>query len=56
MPGVVDIPQGAWFSPDAQGIDRRGCANTLTKDVGSPGGAACHNTALVEVLKAPPDA
>lgn len=56
MPGVVDIPQGAWFSPDAAGIDRRGCANTLTRDVGSPGGAACHNTALVEVSKAPPDA
>jgi len=56
MPGVVDIPQGAWFSPDKDGIDRRGCANTLTNDVGSPGGAACHNTALVEVLRAPPDA
>jgi len=52
MPGVVDLPQGAWFSPDARGIDRGGCANTLTRDAGSPGGAACHNTALVQLQKA----
>ena len=31
MPGVVSIPQGAWYTPDEQGIDRRGCINTLTK-------------------------
>ncbi|MHC1681969.1 MAG: DMSO/selenate family reductase complex A subunit [Clostridiaceae bacterium] len=31
MPGVVSIPQGAWFMPDKEGIDRRGCVNTLTK-------------------------
>jgi len=52
MPGVVDLPQGAWFSPDKKGVDRGGCANVLTNDAGSPGGAACYNTCLVQVQKA----
>jgi anaerobic dimethyl sulfoxide reductase subunit A len=51
MPGVVDLPQGAWYAPDQQGIDRGGCANVLTKDARSPGGATCHNAALVEIAK-----
>lgn len=51
MPGVVDIPQGAWYNPDENGIDRGGCANVLTKDEPSPGGALPSNTALVEVVK-----
>jgi anaerobic dimethyl sulfoxide reductase subunit A len=52
MRGVVDIPQGAWYEPDENGIDRGGCPNILTKDVISPGGAFCSNTALVQVEKA----
>ena len=24
MPGVVDIPQGAWYKPDEEGIDHGG--------------------------------
>jgi anaerobic dimethyl sulfoxide reductase subunit A len=51
MPGVVDLPEGGWYNPDEHGIDRGGCANTLTKDARSPGGAACHNTVLVQVEK-----
>jgi len=51
MPGVVDLPQGAWYRPDERGVDRGGCANVLTKDAGSPGGAACDNTCLVQVQK-----
>ncbi|MFC1995958.1 molybdopterin dinucleotide binding domain-containing protein, partial [Chloroflexota bacterium] len=51
MPGVVDIPQGAWYNPDEQGVDRGGCANMLTKDEPSPGGAFCYNTGLVQVQK-----
>ena len=51
MPGVVDVPQGAWYNPDEQGVDRGGCANVLTKDEPSPGGAFCYNTSLVQVQK-----
>jgi len=52
IPGVVDIPQGAWYQPDENGVDRGGCANMLTKDDISPAGAFCFNTALVQVEKA----
>lgn len=51
MPGVVNIGQGGWFDIDEQGIDRGGCANTLTPSEHSPGGAYSTNTVLVEVRK-----
>ena len=51
MPGVVDLPQGAWFSPDEKGVDRGGCANVLTNDKSSPCGALVTNTSLVQVEK-----
>jgi anaerobic dimethyl sulfoxide reductase subunit A len=49
MPGVVNIPEGAWFMPDEQGRDRGGCPNVLTTDKISPGGAFCASTSLVQV-------
>jgi anaerobic dimethyl sulfoxide reductase subunit A len=52
MPGVINVPQGAWFSPDEKGIDRGGCPNVLTNDEYSPCGALIFNTALVQVEKA----
>ncbi|MFC1945797.1 molybdopterin-dependent oxidoreductase [Chloroflexota bacterium] len=52
MPGVVDIPEGAWYDPDEKGVDQGGCANILTNDRKSLSGVVPTNTALVEVEKA----
>jgi len=44
MPGVVCLPQGAWFSPDEQGVDQAGSANVLTSlDVTPTGGNTTHS-------------
>ena len=53
MPGVIDIPQGAWWTPDERGIDQRGCVNVLTSERWTPlaFGTAQH-TAMAEVVKA----
>lgn len=49
-PGVVSVPQGAWFNPDKKGTDIGGAVNTLTSWNTSPlaKGNAQHTT-LVEV-------
>ncbi|MFQ5826853.1 MAG: molybdopterin-dependent oxidoreductase, partial [Dehalococcoidia bacterium] len=52
MPGVVDVPEGAWYDPDENGVDRGGCVNVLSLDEPSPGGAMVTNTALVQVERA----
>jgi anaerobic dimethyl sulfoxide reductase subunit A len=51
-PGVVSIPQGAWFAPDEDGVDLGGSVNTLTSLHPSPlaKGNAQH-TNLVEVTR-----
>lgn len=52
LPGVVDLPQGAWWTPDKDGIDRRGCINVLTSEKWTPlaFGNAQH-TIMVQVEK-----
>jgi len=52
MPGVVDVPQGAWWSPDSKGVDHRGSINVLTTARWTPlaFGTAQH-TAMVQVEK-----
>lgn len=51
-PGVVAIPQGAWFTPGQDGVCRRGCINVLTSQRPTPlaHGNAQH-TILVEVQR-----
>jgi anaerobic dimethyl sulfoxide reductase subunit A len=53
LPGVVDIPQGAWWTPDENGVDRRGSVNVLTSERWTPlaFGTAQH-TIMVQVEKA----
>lgn len=52
-PGVAAIPQGAWYTPDKDGLDQRGSVNVLTSQRPTP--LAKSNpqlTNLVEVKKA----
>jgi anaerobic dimethyl sulfoxide reductase subunit A len=53
MPGVIAIPQGAWWSPDEKGVDRRGSVNVLTSERWTPlaFGNAQH-TIMAQVEKA----
>ena len=52
IPGVICIFEGSWYNPDENGIDQGACANTLTNDAYSGGGAAVMNTCLVQAVKA----
>ena len=52
MPGVVDIPQGAWWTPDENGVDRRGNVNVLTSERWTPlAFASAQHTLMVQVEK-----
>ncbi len=35
-PGATNLPQGGWYTPDANGVDTRGCGNVLTKYQATP--------------------
>jgi len=53
MPGVVSIPQGAWYEPDDEGVDHGGSVNTLTSWRPSPlAKGNPQHTNLVQVEKA----
>lgn len=53
MPGVISVPQGAWYDPDSKGVDVGGCVNTLTAYRPSPlAKANPQHTNLVQVEKA----
>jgi len=51
MPGVICVYQGTWYTPDADGIDRGGCANTLTSQIESPSGGYTTHSTWVQVEK-----
>jgi anaerobic dimethyl sulfoxide reductase subunit A len=52
LPGVINVPQGAWWTPDEDGVDRRGSINVLTSERWTPFafGTAQH-TIMVQVAK-----
>jgi anaerobic dimethyl sulfoxide reductase subunit A len=56
LPGVVDIPQGAWWAPNESGVDFGGCVNVLTSERWTPFafGTAQH-TIMVQIQKATED-
>jgi anaerobic dimethyl sulfoxide reductase subunit A len=55
LPGVVDIPQGAWWNPDAKGVDHGGCINVLTSHRWTPlAFGTTQHTIMVEAEKSNP--
>jgi anaerobic dimethyl sulfoxide reductase subunit A len=52
LPGVVDIPQGAWWNPDKQGVDQGGNINVLTSHRWTPFAfGSTQHTIMVQVRK-----
>ncbi len=51
-PGVISVPQGAWYEPNDDGVDIGGCVNLLTKyhPTALAKGNPC-NTGLVQIEK-----
>jgi anaerobic dimethyl sulfoxide reductase subunit A len=56
LPGVVDIPQGAWWLPNESGTDFGGCINVLTSERWTPFAfGSAQQTIMVQVEKATKD-
>jgi anaerobic dimethyl sulfoxide reductase subunit A len=52
LPGVVDIPQGAWWSPNENGVDFGGCVNVLTSERWTPFAfGTAQQTIMVQIEK-----
>jgi anaerobic dimethyl sulfoxide reductase subunit A len=52
-PGVISIPQGAWYKPNSKGVDVGGCVNTLTSQHPTPWAKGNgQHTILAQVEKA----
>jgi anaerobic dimethyl sulfoxide reductase subunit A len=52
LPGVVNLPQGTWWTPDADGVDQRGSVNVLTSERWTPyAHGAALQTVMVQVRK-----
>jgi anaerobic dimethyl sulfoxide reductase subunit A len=52
LPGVVDIPQGAWWNPDETGLDHGGNINVLTSQRWTPlAFGTTQHTIMVEIEK-----
>jgi anaerobic dimethyl sulfoxide reductase subunit A len=52
LPGVVDIPEGAWWAPDKDGVDQGGNINVLTSQRWTPFAfGSTQQTVMVQVSK-----
>jgi len=47
--GCISMKEGRWYMPDVDGVDREGCANSVTGDFSAACGATTYNTAFVDV-------
>jgi anaerobic dimethyl sulfoxide reductase subunit A len=51
--GVIALPQGSWYEPGPDGVDRGSSVNTLTNDsIDRIGASGTYNSVLVQVKKA----
>ncbi len=52
LPGVVNLPQGTWWTPDDEGVDQRGSINVLTSERWTPFAfGAALQTVMVQIAR-----